>query len=119
MLLELVVENYAVVERLRVHFHAGAQPPDGRDRQRGKPGDGRETRGRTGIRLVGIGILAGTAAAVLASRAVRSMLFSAGAADSVTFVVAPAILMLVALPACCIPARRATGIEPWVALRDE
>ena len=47
------------------------------------------------------------------------MLFSAGAADSMTFVVVPAILMLVALPACCIPARRATGIEPWVALRDE
>jgi DNA repair ATPase RecN len=29
MLLELVVENYAVVERLRVHFHAGGKPGDG------------------------------------------------------------------------------------------
>jgi hypothetical protein len=33
MLLELVVENYAVVERLRVHFHAEGKPGDGRSRR--------------------------------------------------------------------------------------
>jgi DNA repair protein RecN (Recombination protein N) len=63
MLLELVVENYAVVERLRVHFHAGLNLLTGETGSGGNPGT-------EGIRLVGIGILAGTAAAVLASRAV-------------------------------------------------
>jgi ABC-type antimicrobial peptide transport system permease subunit len=72
-----------------------------------------------GIRLVGIGILVGTAIALLASRAVKSMLFTAGTGDAMTFVLVPAILTLVALLACWIPARRATSIEPWVALRDE
>ena len=47
------------------------------------------------------------------------MLFTAGAGDATTFVLVPAILTLVALLACWFPARRAAGMEPSAALRDE
>jgi predicted permease len=74
---------------------------------------------REGIRLVAIGVLVGTAIALVASRAVKSMLFTAGTGDAITFVLVPAILTLVALLACWFPARRATSVEPSVALRDQ
>jgi ABC-type lipoprotein release transport system permease subunit len=74
---------------------------------------------REGIRLVAIGVLAGTAIAMAASKAVKSMLFAAGTADAMTFVLVPAILTLVALLACWFPARRATSVEPSAALRDQ
>jgi len=72
-----------------------------------------------GIRIVAIGVVAGTAVAMMAARAVKSMLFTAGSGDAVTFVLVPALLTLVALLACWFPAKRATRIEPWIALRDE
>jgi macrolide transport system ATP-binding/permease protein len=72
-----------------------------------------------GIRLVAIGVLVGTAIAIFASQAVKSMLYTGGSGDAITFILVPAILTLVALFACWFPARRATVIEPWVALRDE
>jgi ABC-type antimicrobial peptide transport system permease subunit len=72
-----------------------------------------------GIRLVAIGVLVGTAIAVVASKAVKNMLFTVGTGDAVTFVLVPAILTLVALVACWFPARRATSIEPAEALRDQ
>jgi ABC-type lipoprotein release transport system permease subunit len=74
---------------------------------------------REGIRMVAMGVVAGTAIAIVAARAVKSMLFTAGAGDATTFVLVPAILTLVALMACWFPARRAAGMEPSAALRDE
>jgi ABC-type antimicrobial peptide transport system permease subunit len=74
---------------------------------------------REAIRLVAIGVLVGTAIAMVASRAVKSMLFTTGSGDAVIFVLVPAILTLVALLACWFPARRATSIEPSAALRDQ
>jgi ABC-type antimicrobial peptide transport system permease subunit len=74
---------------------------------------------REGIRLVAIGVLVGTAIALLASRALKSMLFTPGTGDAITFVLVPAILTLVALLACWFPARRATRIEPSAALHDQ
>jgi predicted permease len=74
---------------------------------------------REGIRLVAIGVLVGTAIAMVASRAVKSMLFAPGPGDTITFVLVPAILTLVALLACWFPARRAIGIQPAAALRDQ
>src|ERR1039457_4325837 len=71
------------------------------------------------IRLVAIGVLAGTAIAMVASRAVKSMLFTAGPGDTIIFVLVPAVLTLVALLACWFPARRATSVEPSEALRDQ
>src|ERR1017187_1583176 len=57
--------------------------------------------------------------AMVASRAVKSMLFTSGPGDALIFVLVPAILTLVALLACWFPARRATSIEPSAALRDQ
>jgi putative ABC transport system permease protein len=47
------------------------------------------------------------------------MLFAIGPRDALTFVVVPAILALVAMAACWVPAHRATAIDPAIALRDE
>jgi predicted permease len=74
---------------------------------------------REGVRLVAGGVLVGMVLALVGSRAVESMLFVVGSRDAVTFVLVPSILTLVAILACWIPARRATPIDPMVALRDE
>ena len=74
---------------------------------------------REGIRMVAIGIGAGVLLALAVSRAVQSMLFVVGARDAFTFLTVPAILALVAVVACWIPARRATRIDPARALREE
>ncbi|HTS30246.1 MAG TPA: ABC transporter permease [Bryobacteraceae bacterium] len=72
-----------------------------------------------GVRLVAVGVLLGLVIAIAASHAVQSMLFVISAHDAATFVLVPSILTLVAILACWIPAWRATGIAPSVALRDE
>jgi len=74
---------------------------------------------REGIRLVAGGVLAGMVLSLVGSRAVESMLFVVSSRDAVTFVLVPSLLTLVAILACWIPARRATRINPMVALRDE
>jgi ABC-type antimicrobial peptide transport system permease subunit len=72
-----------------------------------------------GMRLVAIGVVAGTAIALALSRNVKSMLFAVGERDAITFVMVPAVLALVAALACWLPARRAIHIDPAIALRDE
>ncbi len=74
---------------------------------------------REGIRLVAVGVVVGLAVALIASRAVESMLFLVTSRDAITFILVPAILTLVAILACWIPAQRATRVDPMVALRDE
>jgi ABC-type antimicrobial peptide transport system permease subunit len=72
-----------------------------------------------GMKLVLIGIVIGLAGAFAVTRAVSSLLFGVGATDPVTFVGVAILLVAVALLACWIPARRATQVDPLVALRSE
>ena len=65
------------------------------------------------------GILVGLGGALYASRAARAFLVDISPVDPVTFAVVPLFLALVALAATYLPARRASGIEPVAALRDE
>jgi putative ABC transport system permease protein len=74
---------------------------------------------RHGSRLTGVGLLAGISAALALSRVLRSVLFGVSADDFLTFAAVVVLLTLVALAACCIPAWRATRIDPLTALRCE
>ena len=74
---------------------------------------------RQGLALVTVGVVAGLLIALGASRAVQSLLLVTSPRDSLTFVLVPSILVLVAILACWGPAHRATRIDPATALRDE
>lgn len=63
--------------------------------------------------------LVGVIGALVTSQPLKSMLFGVSAADSGTFVLIPALLLAVAVFACYMPARRASRIDPTVALRAE
>jgi ABC-type antimicrobial peptide transport system permease subunit len=72
-----------------------------------------------GMRLVWIGAAIGLAAAFGLTRLIASFLFGVKAWDPLVFTVVPLILMVVALFAVWLPARRATHIDPLDALRYE
>jgi putative ABC transport system permease protein len=74
---------------------------------------------RNAMTLVLIGAAVGLAGAYAATRVMSSLLFGVTATDVATFVAVPLLLLLVALVASLIPARRATKVDPLVALRYE
>jgi hypothetical protein len=74
---------------------------------------------RQGMRPVLPGLLAGLVAAALLGRLIENLLFGFDPRDPLTFVLVPAVLGLVALIACLVPARRAAAIEPLHALRPD
>jgi putative ABC transport system permease protein len=71
------------------------------------------------MRLTVVGVALGLVAAYVLTRLMTSLLFGVTATDIRTFVLVPISLLLVALIACLIPARRATRVDPLVALRYE
>ena len=64
-------------------------------------------------------IALGLIGALLLSRLLRSLLFAVGPTDPITFAAVPLLLVAAALLACWLPARRATKVDPMVALRAE
>ena len=74
---------------------------------------------RQGMELTGAGIVLGLIGAAALTRVMATLLFGVSATDVVTFSVVPLILVTIAMAASYLPARRATLVDPVVALREE
>ncbi|MDQ6809578.1 MAG: ABC transporter permease [Verrucomicrobiota bacterium] len=72
-----------------------------------------------GMSLIAIGVVVGLVGAVAVRRALTSLLYGVGALDLGAAAAAVVSLSIIAVIACCVPARRATRVDPIVALREE
>ena len=69
--------------------------------------------------LAACGLALGLAGALALTRLMRTLLYEVSTTDPLTYVSLSALLLLVTLLACLVPARRATRVDPMVALRHE
>jgi putative ABC transport system permease protein len=74
---------------------------------------------RRGMSLVGAGVAIGVGVSLVLTRLMAGLLYGVGAADPKTFVSLALVVIAAALMACYLPARRASRVEPVVALREE
>ena len=74
---------------------------------------------RRGMTWTVIGLALGLGSAALMSRMLTSLLFETSPFDPLSFVAGPIVFLAVAVVACVIPARKAAGIDPVVALRSD
>jgi putative ABC transport system permease protein len=105
------VMSYAVTQRTReigLRIALGARPRDVIGMVVGR-----------GMLLTSIGAAAGVALSLAVTRLMSGMLFGVGAKDPLTFACVSLLLAGVALMACYVPARRATKVDPMIALRCE
>ncbi|HEV2836363.1 MAG TPA: ABC transporter permease [Pyrinomonadaceae bacterium] len=105
------VISYAVAQRtheIGVRMALGAQP-----------GDVLKLVLRQGMLLTFAGLLLGIVGGLAATRVMVDMLFGVTATDALTFLSVGGLLVLVAFLACYVPARRATKVDPLIALRYE
>jgi ABC-type transport system, involved in lipoprotein release, permease component len=72
-----------------------------------------------GMRMVMIGLILGLTGAFALTRVFGSLLLGVGTTDPLTFVGVAVLLVVIALLACLVPARRATRVDPLIALRYE
>ena len=105
------IAAYTVVARTReigIHMALGARPDDVYRMVIGQ-----------GMRLALTGVMVGLASAFVASRVLTSLLFGINGADSLVYAGVSLLMVLVALAACYLPARRAARVDPMIALRCE
>jgi predicted permease len=74
---------------------------------------------KQGLKLISAGLTIGLIASLAVTRVMKNLLFEVSVTDPPTFVVIALILNIIALIACLVPARRATKVDPIVALRND